>query len=83
MNAIKAFISSVPANATVNGTVAQGLSLALSRATGVKRQALLKIGEDPVASLSLIDSLRDKVSRGSLTSMGDVAHWLMGQQINN
>jgi hypothetical protein len=83
MNAIKAFIVSVPANATVNGTVAQGLSLALSRATGVKRQALLKIGEDPVASLSLIESLRDKVSKGALSSMGDVASWLMGQHLIN
>jgi hypothetical protein len=83
MNAIKAFIVSVPANTTVNGTVAQGLSLALNRATGVKRQALLKIGEDPVASLALIESLRDKVSKGTLNSMGEVASWLMGQQINN
>jgi hypothetical protein len=83
MNAIKAFIVSCPANATVNGTVAQGLSLALSRATGVKRQALIKIGEDPVAAVSLIESLRDKVSRGSLNSMGDVANWLMGQHLIN
>lgn len=83
MNTIKAFISSVPANATVNGTVAQGLSLALNRATGVRRQALMKIGEDSVASLALIDSLRDKVSNGSLSSIGDVANWLMGQHIIN
>jgi len=83
MNTLKAFISSCHADTTVNGTVAQGLSLALNRATGVKRQALIKIGEDPVASLALIESLRDKVSKGTLNSMGDVARWLMGQHLIN
>ncbi len=83
MNILKAFIISNPVNASVNGTVAQGLSLALNRATGVKRQALLNIGEDPAASLALIESLRDKVSKGSLSSMGDVCSWLMGQHLIN
>lgn len=83
MNFLTDFIKThaVGTNLTVT-IVAQGLSLALNRATGIRRTAILKIGESNEATEAFIGSLLNKVQDGSLESMGEVASFVLGRHIS-
>ncbi len=59
-------------------TVAQGISLALSRMPTARRASLIAIGQNQQATESLLSSLFNKVQDGQLASQGDVARWLSG-----
>jgi len=82
MNFLTDFIQThaMGSNFTVT-TVAQGLSLALNRASGIKRAAILKIGQSHEATEAFIGSLLTKVQDGRLQSIGEVSSFVLGRHI--
>ena len=82
MNFLSDFVSShaTGKNLTVV-TVAQGISLALNRASAAKRSAILSIGKTAEATDSFLSSLFNKVQEGKLPSQGDVAAFLLGKHL--